>query len=137
MVKGEAEAEPREWKVVDGEAETDMGGLRVMEDLMSRALVCEIVMRGWINSWKGKQVVKGKAADSRLYDVCRCMAIGGGGRRGGEHLWSIYYKRCHVPEQLIIIICARVKSKITQARAKVKDKTISALFSGMQSSDVP
>lgn len=44
MAKGEAEPERKEWKVVDGEVETDMGGLRETEDLMSRAPVSEMVM---------------------------------------------------------------------------------------------
>lgn len=45
-VKGELEPERREWKVADGEVETDTGGLRETEDLISRAPVAEIVMMG-------------------------------------------------------------------------------------------
>lgn len=48
---------------MDGEVETDTGGLRETEDLMSRALMAEIVMMGWMN------LVLGGEAESRRYGV--------------------------------------------------------------------
>lgn len=61
--KGELEPERREWKAVDGEVETDTGGLWETEDLMSRAPMAEIVMMEWMN------LVLGRKVGSRRYDV--------------------------------------------------------------------
>lgn len=50
-----------EWKIVDGEAETDKGGLRETEDLISRALVGRVVMVGELTD---ERVIDGGATDS-------------------------------------------------------------------------